>query len=142
MVFSNKTIEHIKKKSSLSFDRASDFSTQAALMSINISYIIFMEAAIYCIHNSQGLPFGRNDNLKCNHSIKITNLNHRANRRRTLLEGEVSALKYKLKEVNGDTEPKEIDNRTSIIQLDTWKIKLDEKCKEVVELKEESVFLL
>lgn len=57
--------------------------------------------------------------------------------RRTLLEGEVSALKYKLKEVNGDTEPKEIDNRTSIIQLDTWKIKLDEKCKEVVELKEE-----
>lgn len=32
MVFSNKTIEHIKKKSSLSFDRASDFSTLAALI--------------------------------------------------------------------------------------------------------------
>lgn len=57
--------------------------------------------------------------------------------RRTLLEGEISALKYKLSELNGDTEPKGKDNRNSIIQLDTWKIKLDERCKEVVELKEE-----
>lgn len=57
--------------------------------------------------------------------------------RRTLLEGEISALKYKLSELNGDTEPKGKDNRNSIIQLDTWKIKLDERCKEVAELKEE-----
>lgn len=46
-------------------------------------------------------------------------------------------MKYKLSELNGDTEPKGKDNRNSIIQLDTWKIKLDERCKEVVELKEE-----
>lgn len=57
--------------------------------------------------------------------------------RRTLLEGEISALKYKLREVVDDTEPKEKDNRNSIIQLDLWKIKLDEKTREVIELKEE-----
>ena len=33
MIFSNKTIEHIRKKSGLSFDRASDFSTLASLIS-------------------------------------------------------------------------------------------------------------
>lgn len=57
--------------------------------------------------------------------------------RRTLLEGEVSSLRYKLGEIHEDIEPEEKDDKISIIQLDLWRIKLEEKTKEVEELRKE-----
>lgn len=57
--------------------------------------------------------------------------------RRTLLEGEISTLKFKL----GDAQEVSIsdvqENNPSIIQLDIWKVRLDEKTKEVEKLKDE-----
>lgn len=56
---------------------------------------------------------------------------------RTLLEGEISILKFKLGDAHEDSISDVQDNNLSIIQLDIWKVRLDEKTNEVEKLKEE-----
>lgn len=57
--------------------------------------------------------------------------------RRTLLEGEISTLKFRLADAQEGPIPEVQDNNPSIIQLDIWKVRLDERTKEVEKLKEE-----
>lgn len=57
--------------------------------------------------------------------------------RRTLLEGEISTLKFKLGDAHEESTSDAQENNPSIIQLDIWKVRLDEKTKEVEELKDE-----
>lgn len=57
--------------------------------------------------------------------------------RRTLLEGEISTLKFKLGDAHEESISDVQENNPSIIQLDIWKVRLDEKTKEVEKLKNE-----
>lgn len=57
--------------------------------------------------------------------------------RRTLLEGEISTLKFKLGDAHEESTSDAQENNPSIIQLDIWKVRLDEKTNEVEELKDE-----
>ena len=57
--------------------------------------------------------------------------------RKTLLEGDISTLKYKLAESRVDSHPEDNENKYSIAQLDAWRIKNEEAAQEIENLRKE-----